>query len=57
VSLRTRFVKGRTTVFNLTLSFLKSIEGGDQVDSIHTDFSKVFNRVRHSLLLDKMSSD
>jgi hypothetical protein len=27
------------------------------MDSIYTDFSKAFNRVRHCLLLDKMSSD
>jgi hypothetical protein len=28
-----------------------------QVDSIYTDCSKVFNKVRHRLLLDKMSTD
>jgi hypothetical protein len=27
------------------------------MDSIYTDFSKAFDRVRHCLLLDKMSSD
>jgi hypothetical protein len=30
---------------------LSSIEDGNQVDSIHTVFSKVFDRVRHQLLL------
>jgi hypothetical protein len=53
------FVKGRSTVSNLLeYSFvLKSIEDGCQVDSIHTDFSKTFDKVRHRLLLDKMSTD
>jgi hypothetical protein len=47
------FVKGKSTV-----SFvLKSIEDGCQVDSIYKNFSNAFDRVRHSLLLDKMSSD
>jgi hypothetical protein len=27
------------------------------VDSIYTDFSKAFDRVRHCLLLDKMPGD
>jgi hypothetical protein len=34
---------------------LKSIEDGCQVDSIYTDYLKAFYRVRHCLLLDKMS--
>jgi hypothetical protein len=53
-------VKGRSTVSNLLeyfSFFLKSIEDGCHVDSIHTDFLKAFDRVRHCLLLDKMSSD
>jgi retron-type reverse transcriptase len=36
---------------------LKSIEDGCQVDSIYTDFSKAFDKVRHRLLLDKISTD
>jgi hypothetical protein len=32
-----------------------SIEDGNQVDSIYTDFSKAFDRVRHQLLLNEMS--
>jgi hypothetical protein len=53
------FVKGRSTVSNLLeySSFvLKSIEDGCQVDSIYTDFSMAFYKVRHRLLLDKMST-
>jgi hypothetical protein len=54
------FVKGRSTVSNLLKypSFvLKSIEDGCQVDSIYTDFCKSFDKVRHRLLLDKISTD
>jgi hypothetical protein len=54
------FIKGRSTVSNLLeySSFvLKSIEDGCQVDSICTDFSKAFDKVRHCLFLDKMSTD
>lgn len=51
------FVKGRSTVTNLVLysSFLvNGIEGGGQVDSIYTDFSRAFDRVNHHLLLLKL---
>jgi hypothetical protein len=34
---------------------LDSIEDGNQVDPIYTDFSKAFDRVRHQLLLNEMS--
>jgi hypothetical protein len=34
---------------------LNSIEGGWQVDSVYTEFSKVFDRVRHQLLLEEMT--
>jgi hypothetical protein len=54
------FVKGRSTVSNLLeySSFvMKSIEDRCQVDSIYTDFSKVFDKVRLRLLLDKMWTD
>jgi tRNA G46 methylase TrmB len=33
---------------------LNSIEDGNQVDSVYTDFSKPFDRVRHQLLLNAM---
>jgi hypothetical protein len=52
------FLKNRSTITNLLeyASFvLNSIEDGNQVDSIYTDFSKVFDRVRHQLLLNEMS--
>lgn len=47
------FVKRQLTVTNLVLySFLLGgIEGGGQVDSIYTDFSKAFDRVDHHLLV------
>jgi hypothetical protein len=54
------FIKGRSTVSNLLKysSFvLRSIEDGCQVDSIYTDFFKAFDKVRHRLLLDKMSNN
>jgi hypothetical protein len=54
------FVKGRSIVSNLFECFfffvLKAIEDGSQMDLIYTDFSKAIDRVRHCLLLDKMSS-
>jgi hypothetical protein len=34
---------------------LNSIQEGWQVDSVYTDFSKAFDRVRHQLLLEEMS--
>jgi hypothetical protein len=53
------FIKNRSTITNLLedVSFvLKSIEDGNQVDSIYTDFSKAFDCVmRHQLLLNEMS--
>jgi Reverse transcriptase (RNA-dependent DNA polymerase) len=52
------YVKGRSTVSNLlecTSFILKSIEDGLQVDSIYSDFSKAFDKVRHQLLLIKLA--
>jgi hypothetical protein len=52
------FMKNRSTVTNLLeyASFvLNSIEEGWQVDSVYTDYSKAFDRVRHQLLLEEMS--
>jgi hypothetical protein len=51
-------LKLRSTITNLLeyASFvLNSIDDGNQVDSIHTDFPKAFDRVRHQLLLDEIS--
>ena len=52
------YVKGRSCVSNLleyTSFILKSMEDGLQVDSIYTDFSKAFDRVRHQLILIKLA--
>jgi hypothetical protein len=49
----------QSTVTNLLeyASFvLNSIEDGNQVDSIYTDYSKPFDRVHHQLLLNEMST-
>jgi hypothetical protein len=48
------FMKNRSTIMNLSF-VLNSIEDGNQVDSIYTDFSKALGRVRHQLLLNEMS--
>jgi Reverse transcriptase (RNA-dependent DNA polymerase) len=52
------FVKNRSTVSNLleySSFILNAMESGCQVDSVYTDFSKAFDKVRHCLLLEKMS--
>jgi hypothetical protein len=52
------FIENQSTITNLLeyASFvLNSIEDGNQVNSIYTDFSKAFDRVRHQLLLNEMS--
>jgi hypothetical protein len=51
------FMKHRSTVTNLLeyASFvMNSIEERWQVDSVYTEFSKAFDRVRHQLLLEEM---
>ena len=51
------FMKGRSTETNLVVFMnflLNSMEQGDQVDSVYTDFSKAFDRVHHGLLLTKL---
>jgi DNA-binding transcriptional ArsR family regulator len=51
-------VKSQSTVSNLleyTSFILKSLEDGLLVDSIYTDFSKAFDKIRHQLLLIKMA--
>jgi hypothetical protein len=52
------FIKNISTVTKLleyTSFVLNSIEEGWQMDSVYTIFSKVFDPVRHQLLLEKMS--
>lgn len=52
------FMSGRSTVSNLAVysAFVASeIEGGHQVDAVYTDFSKAFDSVDHSILIDKLN--
>jgi hypothetical protein len=53
-----RYMVIATNVFpdRWTSFVLNSIENYNQVDSIYTDFSKAFDRVRHQLMLNEMSS-
>jgi Reverse transcriptase (RNA-dependent DNA polymerase) len=51
------FLSGRSTVTNLMLyqkNILDAFEKRCQVHSIYTDFSKAFDRVNHSLLINKL---
>ena len=51
------FVGGKSTITNLTIfkNFLSdSLDRGVQVDVIYTDFSKAFDQVDHSILLNKL---
>lgn len=51
------FLKQRSTVSNLLLlnDFVTfSMNAGDQVDTIYTDYSKAFDRIDHKLLLLKL---
>lgn len=51
------FFKGRSTTTNLigyTERIQRAINAGKQVDVIYTDFSKAFDKVDHSILLNKL---
>ncbi|KAL0860199.1 hypothetical protein ABMA27_010506 [Loxostege sticticalis] len=53
------FLRGRSTISNLVLFneyVSAAMEGGGQVDCIYTDYSKAFDRIDHSILLDKIYS-
>lgn len=53
------FFRGRSTETNLVLYenfILNQMEGGWQVDSVYTDFSKAFDRVNHHLLFLKLKA-
>lgn len=48
------YLTGRSTLTNLvefTSYVLKTMENGEQVDSVYLDFSKAFDRINHNLLL------
>ena len=50
---------GKFTITNLvcfTKYVLDSTEAGYQVDVIYTDFSKVFDKVDHNILIGKLSN-
>lgn len=52
------FMKGRSTYTNLIefVNFANGvIESGSQVDVIYTDFSKAFDRIRHTHLIAKLA--
>lgn len=52
------FMRGRSVTSNLAIftnSILKSMDGGGQMDVIYTDYSKCFDRLEHSILLQKLS--
>lgn len=51
------FIKGKSTVTNLavrTQIISEVIDNGGQVDIIYTDFTKAFDRLNHSVLLNKL---
>lgn len=53
------FVKSKSTTTNLavfTNSVLRDMDKGGQVDVIYTDFEKAFDRVDHTILLNKIET-
>lgn len=53
------FMKNRSTLSNLTIFsnfVLEKMENGGQIDVIYTDFEKAFDRVDHTILLNKLYS-
>lgn len=52
------FMDGRSTTSNLLICqhrLIEAVNTGSQVDSIHTEFSKAFDRVDHKHLISKLS--
>lgn len=53
------FLKRHSTVTNLACFseyIIKNMENGGQVDVVYTDFEKAFDRVDHSILINKLGS-
>jgi retron-type reverse transcriptase len=53
------FIKGRSTVLQLLVlldEWTKILDKGGQIDIIYTDFEKAFDKVSHTLLLQKLQS-
>lgn len=53
------FLKGRSTTTNITefVSYtLNSLESGNEVDLIVTDFSKAFDKISHKIILHKLKA-
>ena len=51
------FIKGRSTVLQLLKvadDWVKSLDEGDQVDIIYTDFEKAFDKIPHHRLISKL---
>lgn len=52
------FVRGRSTTTNLLLYsqyLFESLDSGQQIDSIYTDFKKAFDKVDHLILIRKLA--
>lgn len=47
-------MKNRTTITNLTVSNV--IDNQGRVDTIYTDFSKMFSRIDHGVILNKLKA-
>ena len=51
------FVAKKSTSTNLLLyssEISRALEDGDETDSVYTDFSKAFDKVSHSLIMEKL---
>lgn len=53
------FMKGRSTTSNLiciTQNIAESLDQGKQMDVVYTDFTKAFDRLDHTILIDKLAT-